>query len=506
MADQILEPEGSHEPTEYAKTPKKAAASGWVGSALEYYDFFIYAQAAALVFPTLFFPSDNPQVGIVASFATFGVGYVARPLGAFILGHWGDKHGRKTVLVLCMMLIGFSTFCVGLLPSYAAIGIWAPILLVVLRLIQGFAVGGEIAGAGSMIMEHSPFGRRGYFSSFTLQGVQAGQILAAAVFLPLAAILPEDAFQSWGWRIPFLLSAVVVLAGIIIRRRVDETPAFKEEEVHGEVPKAPIVMAVKENGADMLRVICMALMNVVPLTATVFGATFATSAGYGVGLTSANYLWISVAGNIVAVILIPFVGNLSDRIGRRPVIIAGCLGAGVLGIPVPVLRQPGEPRDGLHLRHPDVGDRLPGIQRRLPVLLPGTLPDQDAGHGVRHVAEHRHHDHRVPAADLRGARAHRARRLRGGKEVHAGHGPAVGRNLPGGGRTLPDTGGRHLRVHILVVGTFTLVFAAIAALAAFSARETSRIHMNDLGKKDAVPVPKEEYERLRSEAKALSSK
>ncbi len=162
MPDQILEPEGSHEPTEYAKTPKKAAASGWIGSALEYYDFFIYAQAAALVFPTLFFPSDNPQVGIVASFATFGVGYAARPLGAFILGHWGDKHGRKTVLILCMMLIGFSTFCVGLLPSYATIGIWAPILLVIMRLIQGFAVGGEIAGAGSMIMEHSPFGRRGY--------------------------------------------------------------------------------------------------------------------------------------------------------------------------------------------------------------------------------------------------------------------------------------------------------------------------------------------------------
>ena len=198
MPDQILEPEGSHEPTEYAKTPKKAAASGWIGSALEYYDFFIYAQAAALVFPTLFFPSDNPQVGIVASFATFGVGYAARPLGAFILGHWGDKHGRKTVLVLCMMLIGFSTFCVGLLPSYAAIGIWAPILLVILRLIQGFAVGGEIAGAGSMIMEHSPFGRRGYYSSFTLQGVQAGQILAAAIFLPLAAILPEDGLPKLG--------------------------------------------------------------------------------------------------------------------------------------------------------------------------------------------------------------------------------------------------------------------------------------------------------------------
>ena len=193
-------------------------------------------------------------------------------------------------------------------------------------------------------------------------------------------------------------------------------------------------MAVKENGADMLRVICMALMNVVPTTVTVFGATFATNAGYGVGLTAANYLWISVAGNVVAVILIPFVGNLSDRIGRRPVIIVGCLGAGVLALPVSVLRQPREPPDGIHLRHPDVGDRLPGVQRRLPVVLSGTVPDQDAGHGVRRVAEHRHLDHRVPARDLRGARAHRARRVRGGEEVHAGHGPAVGRNLPGGGR------------------------------------------------------------------------
>ena len=410
MQDKILEPEGSHEPTEYAKTPKKAAASGWIGSALEYYDFFIYAQAAALVFPTLFFPRTTRRSVSSSSFATFGVGYVARPLGAFVLGHLGDKHGRKTVLVLCMMLMGFSTFCVGLLPSYAAIGVWAPILLVTLRLIQGFAVGGEIAGAGSMIMEHSPFGRRGYFSSFTLQGVQAGQILAAAVFLPLAMILPEEAFESWGWRIPFLLSAVVVLAGIIIRRRVDETPAFKEEEVHGEVPQAPIVMAVKENGTDMLRVICMALMNVVPTTVTVFGATFATNAAYGVGLRTSDYLWISVAGNIVAVILIPFVGNLSDRIGRRPVIIVGCLGAGVLGIPVSVFGQPREPPDGIHSRHPDVGDRLPGLQRRLPVVLSGTLPDQDAGHGVRRVAEHRHLDHRVPARDLRGARGPRRAR------------------------------------------------------------------------------------------------
>ena len=196
MADQIVEPAGSHEPTEFAKTPKKAAASGWIGSALEYYDFFIYAQAAALVFPIIFFPQDNPKMNIVIALATFGVGYVARPIGAFVLGHWGDKHGRKNVLVLCMMMMGLSTFCVALLPTYAAIGIWAPILLVALRLIQGFAVGGELAGAGSMILEHAPFGRRGYFTSFTLQGVQAGQILAAAVFLPLSGYCPKTPFKA----------------------------------------------------------------------------------------------------------------------------------------------------------------------------------------------------------------------------------------------------------------------------------------------------------------------
>src|ERR1700750_1147803 len=215
MQDEIKEPPGSHEPTEHAKQPKKAAASGWIGSALEYYDFFIYAQAAALVSPNIFCPSTNPQVAIVAAFATFGVGYVARPIGAFVLGHWGDTHGRKNVLVLCMLMMGGSTFAVASLPTYAAVGILAPILLVLLRLIQGFAVGGEISGASAMIVEHAPFGRRGYFARFTLPGVQAGQIIPGAVILPLSGLLSDSAFESWGWRIPFLLSAVVVFAGYI---------------------------------------------------------------------------------------------------------------------------------------------------------------------------------------------------------------------------------------------------------------------------------------------------
>src|ERR1700759_696820 len=182
----------THEPSGQRQT-KMAAASGWIGSALEYYDFFIYATAALLVFPQAFFPSTNPKVAIIASLATYGVGYVARPIGAFVLGHLGDTHGRKNVLLICMFLMGFSTMAVGLLPTYHSVGMLAPALLVVLRLVQGFAVAGEISGASSMILEHAPFGRRGYYASFTLQGVQAGQILAAAVFLPLAHFMPSDA-------------------------------------------------------------------------------------------------------------------------------------------------------------------------------------------------------------------------------------------------------------------------------------------------------------------------
>ena len=183
------EPHGAHQ-------TKKATASGWIGSALEYYDFFIYATAASLIFPQIFFPSSDPKVAIVASLATYGVGYVARPIGAFFLGHWGDTHGRKTVLLVCMFLMGFSTMAVGILPTYQQVGWFAPALLVVLRLIQGFAVAGEISGASSMILEHAPFGHRGLYSSFTLQGVQAGQILAAAVFLPLARYMPRDRSMS----------------------------------------------------------------------------------------------------------------------------------------------------------------------------------------------------------------------------------------------------------------------------------------------------------------------
>src|SRR6478735_328139 len=205
------------------RTPKKAALAAWSGSALEYYDLAIYGTAAALVFPKIFFPEGNASAATIASLATFGVGYVARPLGSFLMGHIGDRLGRKRVLIGTLLLMGLSTFLVGCLPTYSQVGLAAPAMLVALRLLQGLSASGEQAGANSMSFEHAPDRRRGFFTSWTLSGTQGGQVLAPALFLPLAAVLSDDQLNSWGWRIPFWFSAVVVLVGYFIRRTLDET-------------------------------------------------------------------------------------------------------------------------------------------------------------------------------------------------------------------------------------------------------------------------------------------
>jgi MFS family permease len=463
MDRSIHEPTGTHEP-EGERSPAKAAASGWIGSALEYYDFFIYAQAAALVFPQVFFPADNPKVALVASFATFGVGYVARPIGAFVLGHWGDKHGRKNVLVLCMLLMGASTLLVAFLPTYARVGVLAPTLLVILRLIQGFAVGGELSGASAMILEHAPFGRRGYYCSYSLQGTQAGQIIAAAVFIPLSIWLPDAAFESWGWRIPFLLSAFVVLAGYIIRRRVAETPAFTEEEQHGEIPEAPIMQAVRENGVDMFRVVCMALMNVVPTTVVTFGQAYGTQDGYGLGISKTTMLWVPVVGNIVAVMTIPFIGNLSDRVGRRPLIVFGALTSGVLGYAyLYAISQKNVP-----------------LMFAMAILLWGILYQ---GYNAVFPA---FYQEMFPT-----------RTRVTGFAVSQNIGTAITAFLPTLYAIVAGPGSDNV---VVVVGSIFFGLTIIAAISALSARETYRVHLNDLGSKDAVPVPREEYDRIRSAA------
>jgi MFS family permease len=451
------EPQGRHQ-------SRTAAASGWIGSALEYYDFFIYATAASLVFPQIFFPSANPTVAIVASLATYGVGYVARPIGAVVLGHWGDTHGRKNVLLVCLFLMGLSTMAVGLLPTYQQVGVWAPILLVALRLIQGFAVAGEISGASSMILEHAPFGRRGYFASFTLQGVQAGQILAAAVFLPLSYGLSNDVFLAWGWRIPFLLSVVVLIAGYIIRREVEETPAFREEKGHGGAPKTPVSDALTNHWPDMLRVVCMALMNVIPVVATIFGAAYAVQPAYGVGMDKTIYLWIPVIGNIVAIMVIPVIGNLSDRIGRRPPMIIGSLLAGLLTFAYLYAISAKNVPLAFVISILMWGVVYQGYNAVFPSFYPELFPTRARVSGMA-ISQNigTMFTALLPA-------------------VFAAAAPPGSANVP------------------MTVGALAFGVTVIAAIACWTARETYRIHLNDLGEPRAPPVDRSEYDRLRQQS------
>ena len=308
------------------KTPKKAALASWIGSAVEYYDFFIYGTAAALVFGKVFFPSSDPAMGTILAFATFGVGYLTRPIGAVILGHVGDKFGRKKVLTFTLLLMGLSTFLVGLLPTYGQVGVWAPILLVFLRLLQGVSAAGEQAGASSMTLEHAPGDRRAFFTSFTLSGTQGGLILATLIFLPLSQLSDAD-MLSWGWRLPFFLSAIVVVVGFWVRRTLPETPAFKEEEAAHVVARLPVAVLFQEAGPDVLRVIFGALISVVSTIFTVFTLSYAVNTAH---IPRATMLTILVAANIVALAAIPLLASLSDRIGRKPVFIAGALGCAVL--------------------------------------------------------------------------------------------------------------------------------------------------------------------------------
>jgi len=439
-----------------------AAASGWIGSALEYYDFFIYATAASLVFPQIFFPSQNPTVAIVASLATYGVGYVARPIGAFVLGHWGDTHGRKSVLVLCLFLMGVSTMLVGLLPTYEQIGIWAPILLVALRLVQGFAVAGEISGASSMVLEHAPFGRRGFFASFALQGVQAGQILAAAVFLPIATYMSKTEFALWGWRIPFLLSVFVIIVGYLIRREVEETPAFAQESEEGALPRAPVIQAFRTSWADMLRVVCMALMNVIPVVATVFGAAYAVQPAYGVGFRPEIYLWIPVLGNIAAVLIIPLVGTLSDKIGRRQPIIFGALCSGLLSFAYLYAISEKNVPVAIVLSILMWGVVYQGYNAVFPSFYPELFQTR----------------YRVSAM-----------------AISQNIGTTITALLPALFATVAPPGSSNVP---LTVGAIAFAITAISAMAAYSARETYRLPVSDLGNAKASPMAKRDYDKLRA--------
>ncbi|MFF0683798.1 MFS transporter [Streptomyces tendae] len=306
--------------------PKKAATAAWIGSALEYYDFFIYGSAAALIFPDVFFDESDPATATLLSLATFGVAYAARPVGAFFLGHVGDRTGRKKIMVFTLILMGVSTFLIGCLPTRDQVGTLAPVLLVVCRVLQGISAAGEQASANSMTLEHAPPHKRGFFTSFTLSGTQGGQVLATLVFLPVAA-LPEDQLLAWGWRVPFWLSVVVAAVGYVIRRKLDETPAFAQQAATEGVAKMPLAVLARDHWADVLRVVAGALIASVSTIFTVWALAYATSDSVGMSRTA--MLWVGALANVAALAAIPLWATLSDRIGRRPVYLIGAVGSAV---------------------------------------------------------------------------------------------------------------------------------------------------------------------------------
>lgn len=320
MSESLTTRPGTAQPP--AKSPRKAALASFLGSTLEYYDFFIYGTAAALVFPSLFFPTATPAIAAIAAFATFGVAYVARPLGGMVMGHFGDRIGRKKVLLFTLMLMGLASLGIGFLPSYDSVGVLAPVLLTLGRLVQGFSAGAESAGASTLTLEHSPEGRRGFFTSFVMTGYASGMVLATLVFVPITA-LPHEAMMAWGWRIPFWLSIVVLGIAYWVRTRLDETPVFEEAQEEGTVKKLPLAEVLKYQAPDVLRVLFMSIFSVMQTIFTVFGLAYATSHG---GFDRGSILTVNAIAIGLSMCTMPLAARLSDRVGRRPLMLTAMFG------------------------------------------------------------------------------------------------------------------------------------------------------------------------------------
>jgi metabolite-proton symporter len=304
---------------------RKIIGASLIGTSLEWYDFFLYGTAAALVFNKLFFPSFDPLVGTLLSFATFAVGFGARPIGGVVFGHYGDRVGRRRILVITLLIMGGATFLIGCLPTYDDIGVGAPILLVALRFIQGLGLGGEWGGAVLMVAEHGDERRRGLYSSWPQVGVPAGNLLSAGVLAVLAAVLTDSAFTSWGWRIPFLLSALLIAVGLWIRLTVEESPLFKELEAKGETEDAPLKKVVKCYPRQLAIAVCARLgVDVAFYTFALFVLTYVTTE---LDMSKSVALTGVLVGSALQLVLIPYFGHLSDRVGRRPVYLAGAVGA-----------------------------------------------------------------------------------------------------------------------------------------------------------------------------------
>ncbi|GAA5033695.1 MFS transporter [Streptomyces siamensis] len=322
---------------------KRIVAASLIGTTIEWYDFFLYGSAAALVFNKLFFPDSDPLVGTLLSFLTYAVGFAARPFGALVFGHYGDRLGRKKLLVISLLMMGGATFAIGLLPTHATVGSAAPVLLTTLRLVQGFALGGEWGGAVLLVSEHGDAKRRGFWASWPQTGAPAGQLLATGVLSLLTATLSDDAFGSWGWRIPFLLSGLLVMVGLWIRLSVDESPVFKQALAQAEARKAarasddseveklPLVAVLRHHWRDVIIAMGARMAeNISYYVITAFVLVYATTAADVSKQTALNAVLIASAVHFA---VIPAWGALSDRIGRRPVYLLGAAGVGLWAFP-----------------------------------------------------------------------------------------------------------------------------------------------------------------------------
>ena len=321
-------------------TPLRVAVASFIGTTVEFYDFLIYGTAAALVFPSLFFPEASPAAGVLLSFATFGVGFIARPLGGIVFGHFGDRLGRKRMLVYSLVGMGICTVLIGLLPTYAQIGMAAPVLLTVLRLCQGFAVGGEWGGATLMAVEHAGPGRRGFYGAFPQMGAPAGTAIATLAFF-LAALLPEEQFLAWGWRLPFLFSAVLIGIGLVIRLTLTESPEFAAVVKDSAVTRTPIVAAIGRHRCQILLVAGAYLsQGVFAYICVAYLVSYATNAA---GISRGSALFGVFVAALVAVVTYPVFGAWSDTVGRKRLFLVGVVLMAVSVFPVFALINTGDP-------------------------------------------------------------------------------------------------------------------------------------------------------------------
>ena len=310
--------------------PLRIAMASFIGTAVEWYDYFIYGTAAAIVFGPLFFPKFSTTAGTMAAFATFSVGFLARPLGAVVMGHFGDRLGRKSMLVVSLLTIGVATTCIGLLPTYASVGVLAPALLVGLRFLQGIGVGGEWGGAVLLAVEHAPANRKGFYGSFPQMGVPGGLILANLVFLAVSSAVGRDAFLAWGWRVPFLASAIMVVIGLVIRFKVAESPDFERMKRAGERERMPLVTVLAQHpGAVLLSAGAFIANNAIGYIVMAYLLSYGTTVlGLGRGLL----LTCVLIGAVVWLVAIPWASALSDRHGRARVLLAGSAGLTVFAL------------------------------------------------------------------------------------------------------------------------------------------------------------------------------